>query len=145
MIFNLRRQLNVSFEQILGIRVMKKLGLLTLCLLGSNIANAELFTEGKILCQKIKSCAIVEIDKQQVSPDEKAAIIDLFDNQCVAAVQKYETDLGAAGLNDKAHACLKSLQTQSCTTLIAGTGPVTTPSCTDFENSAKAAGINLGE
>ena len=124
---------------------MKNLLLVSLFLFGAQTANAELVSEGRVLCQKIKSCAIVEIDKQQISPDERAAILDLFDNQCVASVQKYEKDVGAAGLEGKAHACLKSLQAQTCDDLIAGTGPITTPSCTDFETSAKAAGINIGQ
>jgi len=124
---------------------MKKLLLVSLTLLLSQTVQADLVKEGKALCEKIKSCAVAEIDKQQISPDERAAILNVFDTQCIASVQKYEKDVGAAGLEGKAHACLDSLQAQSCNTLIAGNGPVTTPTCTDFENSAKAAGINLGE
>lgn len=114
-------------------------------LLLSQTANADLVNEGQALCSKIKSCAVVEIDKQQISPDERAAILSIFDNQCVASVQKYEKDVASAGLEGKAHACLKSLQAQSCATLVGGNEAVTTPVCTDFENSAKAAGINLGQ
>jgi len=124
---------------------MKKLLLISLTLLLSQTAKADLVDEGQILCTKIKSCAVAEIDKQQISPNEKAAILNVFDTQCIASVQKYEKDVDAAGLGGKAHACLKSLQAQSCQALIQGTGPITTPPCTDFENSAKAAGINLGK
>lgn len=124
---------------------MKKILLISLTLLLSQTAQADLVKEGKVLCEKIKSCAVVEIDKQQISPDERAAIMNVFDTQCIASVQKYEKDVGAAGLESKAQACLESLQAQSCNALIAGTGPLTTPVCTDFENSAKAAGINLDQ
>ena len=124
---------------------MKKLLLISLTLFLSQTAQADLVKEGKVLCAKIKSCAASEIDKQQISPDERAAILGVFDTQCISSVQKYEKDVGAAGLEGKAHACLDSLQAQSCDALINGNGPVTTPTCTDFENSAKAAGINLGQ
>ena len=43
----------------------------------------------------------------------------------------------------KAKACLASLTNLSCDSLTAGTGPVKTPTCTDFENAAKEAGIDL--
>jgi len=124
---------------------MKKLLLVSLALLLSQTAQADLVKEGKALCDKIKSCATVEIDKQQISPNEKEAILSVFDNQCIASVQKYENDVGAAGLEGKAQACLDSLQAQSCGALLQGSGPITTPACTDFETSAKAAGINLGQ
>jgi len=124
---------------------MKKLLLISLTLLLSQTVQADLVKEGAALCSKIKSCAVSEIDQQQISPDEKEAILNLFDTQCVESVKKYEKDVGAAGLEGKAHACLDSLQAQTCETLTQGTGPITTPSCTDFENSAKAAGIDIGQ
>ena len=123
--------------------IMKKLNLFLCVFLFSVTAQADLKQDGAKLCQKIKSCAVIEIDKQPISPDEKAAILNIFDTQCVQSVQKYETDLGSAGLEGKAKACLASLTNLSCTELTAGTGPVKTPTCTDFENSAKEAGIDL--
>ena len=124
---------------------MKKLSLLLLTLLFSVTANADLKQNGAKLCKKIKSCAAVEISKQQISPDERDAILNIFDTQCIQSVQKYEDDLGNAGLESKAKSCLTSLTDLSCEALISGSGPLTTNVCTDFENSAKAAGINLGQ
>jgi len=123
---------------------MKKIIFFTYILLFSSMANADLVQEGKTLCSKIKSCAFEQIDQESLSQPEKDAILGIFDNQCLASVRKYETDLDNAGLEDQAHACLKSLQAQSCDILV-GSQQVTTPVCTKFENDAKAAGITLGQ
>jgi len=123
---------------------MKKAIIFVSALLASNVVNADLVQEGKALCSKIKSCAIVQIDQENLSQEQKDAILGIFDNQCIASVRKYETDLGNAGLQDQAHACLKSLQALTCDTLVGGQ-QVSTPVCTEFENSAKAAGITLGQ
>lgn len=123
---------------------MRKFILFTLLLLASSTVSADLVDEGQALCAKIKSCAIVKINQETISQQEKDAILSIFDNQCIASVQKYETDLGTAGLKEQANACLKSLQAQSCKTLVGGQ-QVTTPVCTEFENAAKAAGITLGQ
>lgn len=124
---------------------MKKIISLVFVLLFASNANADLIKEGRTLCAKIKSCAAVEIDKQNLPTEERNALLSLFDTQCLSSVQKYETDLGSAGLELQARSCLTSLTEKSCATLIGGTEPVTTPVCTEFENAAKAAGITLGQ
>jgi len=124
---------------------MKKLSLLLFTLLFTASASADLKKDGEKLCTKIKSCASIAIDQQAISPDEKVAILGVIDSQCLSSVQKYEKDLGSAGLEGKAKACLTSLSSLSCDSLMNGSGPLTTTVCTDFENSAKAAGINLGQ
>ena len=125
---------------------MKKLVLLSSLLLVTFTAKADLVEDGQKLCAKIKSCAAVELNTQAgMSQEEKDAVLGIFDTQCLASVRKYESDLGSAGLEGKAHNCLVSLTEQSCETLLGGTGPVTTPVCTDFEKSAIEAGINLGQ
>lgn len=124
---------------------MKNLSLFLFTLLFTVSANADLKQDGAKLCQKIKSCAAVEIEKQAISPDERDAILNIFDTQCIESVQKYEKDLGTAGLEGKAKACLASLTDLTCESLVSGSGPLTTTVCTDFENSAKAAGIILGQ
>lgn len=124
---------------------MKKIISLAFVLLLASNASADLRKGGEVLCAKIKSCAEVAIDKENLSSEEREVILSVFDKPCLASVQKYETDLGAAGLELKARSCLKSLTEKSCAILISGTEPVTTPVCTEFENAAKAAGITLGE
>lgn len=124
---------------------MKKLSLFLFTFLFTVTASADLKQDGAKLCKKIKSCAAAEIEKQPISPDERDAILNIFDTQCIQSVQKYEDALGSAGLESKAKSCLTSLTNLTCDSLISGSGPLTTPVCTDFENSAKAAGINLGQ
>jgi len=124
---------------------MKKLISLILISFVVSTAHADLAQDGQALCSKIKSCVVTQLEKETLTAEQKAVALGLFDNQCVASVRKYEVALGSAGLEDKARSCLESLTAQNCSALLGGTGPLTTPSCTDFEKSAIEAGINLSQ
>ena len=126
---------------------MRKKLLLLLTLLLPLSANADLNDDARALCGKIKSCAVIELNKQLLSPDEKSAILGIYGEPCIASVNKNEKAIVSAGLENQAKACLNSLETQSCSVLLdsSGKGAVTTPVCTEFEGAAKAAGINLGQ
>jgi len=124
---------------------MKKLALFASLMVINTASHADLKKHGEALCSKIKSCALVEINKQNLPQEGKDAIISIFDTQCVNSVRKYEVDLGNAGLQEKAKKCLVSLQAQNCDTLMNAAEPVSTPQCDDFETLAKKAGIDVSK
>lgn len=109
------------------------------------IANADLKEDTLALCDKIKSCVLEQVDQETLPPQVKEMMNGLFLEQCEQIVKTYERDLNDAGLEDKAHACLTSLQEQSCSALLSGQDSVKTPQCEDFEAAADAAGIELNQ
>ena len=96
---------------------------------------ADLKQESAQFCTKIKSCALAELEGQDIPADLREmatsamegmchSISDEFDNE---QIQEYEE------LSQKAASCMNSMSSLSCDVLM--NGEMETPACTDFEKS----------
>ncbi|MBT8115050.1 MAG: hypothetical protein KJP04_06705 [Arenicella sp.] len=115
---------------------------LILCVL-SVPAVAELDQATARMCEKIKTCSLAEIEKQDLPAEMAAMMTAMFDGMCVTWVKPFAQTLGDAGLEKKAEACIDSMVAQSCETLMQSEGDFTSPECEEFQQAADDAGVDL--
>ena len=88
------------------------------------------------LCDKIKSCALAELEGEDMPADMKSMVISSMDGMCAAMATEFNNDSfdDHAALRQQAQACMASLSSLSCPQLMDGaTG---TPECVALEKSA---------
>lgn len=90
------------------------------------------------LCEKIKSCALAELDGQELPADMKAMVISSMDGICAAMSTEFNNDniKEYEELGKQAQACMSSLSSMSCASLMDGEND--TPACKELEKRAEA-------
>lgn len=111
----------------------------------SGSAMADLNGSMDELCQKMKTCALGEVKKQGLPEGMEQMMVGMMEGMCAAWVQPYSAAIGQAGLESKAEACVESVVSQSCATLMTqgDNGPFTSDECKEFEAAADEAGVDL--
>lgn len=111
----------------------------------SSSAMADLDGSMDELCAKMKTCALGEVKKQGLPAGMEQMMVGMMEGMCTAWVQPYSSAIGQAGLEDKAEACVESVVSQSCDSLMAQSqdGPFTSAACKEFEAAADEAGVDL--
>ncbi len=106
------------------------------------IASATSLTEAtNSLCTKIKSCATAQMKQQQLPPAMLQMMTAMLDETCASAISPYANKATNAGLEKKAVACIKSINSLSCSALM-NTSEAETNECKSLERAANEAGIN---
>lgn len=122
---------------------MKKFTMAIMLLMLSTTVSADLDEATVKLCTKIKTCSLAEIEKQNL-PEEMATVMTaMFDGMCQTWVKPYAQTLGNAGLEKKAEACIDSMVSQSCQTLMEAEGEFTSAECEEFKRAADEAGVDF--
>ena len=93
------------------------------------------------LCRKIKSCATAQLEQQDLPPAMLQMMKAMFDETCASMISPYADKATSAGLEKKAIACIESINTLSCTSLMQDSGGETAE-CKTLEAAANAAGID---
>ncbi len=98
------------------------------------IAESEFGSEISALCEKTKSCAIVEMKKSLPANMQEMAL-GMVSQACVSIEQSYaHLENGKhADLVDSATACMKSMSSLSCEELL---DDPETQACKDYEKEA---------
>lgn len=88
------------------------------------------------LCDKIKSCALTELEGEDMPADMKSMVMSSMDGMCVAMATEFNSDSfdAHAELRQQAQACMASLSSLSCPQLM--DGATDTPECVKLEKSA---------
>ena len=107
-----------------------------------NTANADLDQALDDMCDKVKTCSIKEIKGQGLSDDMVTMMSAMFDGMCKSWMNPYANAMGEAGLEEKAEACIDSVVSASCETLMQSEGEFSTDECEAFEK-ADEAGVDL--
>lgn len=122
---------------------MKKLALLFSAALYTATAHASLDESMEELCGKMKTCSLEEIKKQNLGAEMEQMMVGMFDAMCKTWISPYAQTLGQAGLEDKAEACIDSVVSESCESLMAQQGSFNSEECQEFEKAADEAGVDL--
>jgi hypothetical protein len=113
------------------------IAILLLCV--SQIASAGSIEEqSQQLCEKIKSCALTELEGQDMSADMKSMVLSSMDGMCQAMATEFsnESIKEYEDLRQQASVCMTSLSSLSCPQLM--DGATDTPECVALEKSAAA-------
>ncbi len=104
------------------------------------VAESEFRTEISALCEKTKSCAIVEI-KKSIPANMQEMAIGMASQACVSIEQSYAylENKEHADLIDSATACMKSMSSLSCEELL---DDPETQACKDYEKEAEKYNSN---
>ena len=106
------------------------------------IASATSLNEATdTLCRKIKSCASAQLEQQDLPPAMLQMMKAMFNETCASMISPYADKATNAGLEVKAIACIESINTLNCTSLMQNSGAETTE-CKALEAAANEAGIN---
>lgn len=109
----------------------------------SGSAHADLKDRSDEVCKKLKTCAIVELESQGMSPQTIAQMAPLFENMCAPSLERYSLLIAdKPGLEKKAEACLDTIVAVSCEELTKSRGDFKTPECNEFEKASKEYGID---
>lgn len=122
---------------------MKRFIIAIFLLMLSASANADLDGATADLCEKIKTCSLAEIEKQNLPEEMTGIMTAMFDGMCQTWVKPYAETLGNAGLEKKAEACIDSMVSRSCQTLMEAEGEFTSAECEEFKKAADEAGVDL--
>lgn len=107
-------------------------------------AHADMDETMDKMCEKIKSCGVIELKKQGLNEEMQSMMIGMFDGMCKTMFAKHVQTVGQKGLEDKAEACIDSMVEASCDELLSENGDFRTDECDKFEQAAEAAGVDLG-
>ena len=122
----------------LTIKALPLLILLTL----PGIATASSLTEAtNTLCSKIKSCTTAQLKQQQLPPAMLQMMTAMLDESCAKTIAPYADKATNVGLEKKAVACIKSINSLSCNALM-NTSEAETDECKMLEKAANEAGVN---
>lgn len=90
------------------------------------------------LCEKVKSCAVAELEGHEMSADMKTMVMSSMDGMCAAMATEFNNDniKQFEDLRQQAKACMTSLASLSCSQLMDGV--TDTPACIALEKSATA-------
>jgi hypothetical protein len=98
---------------------------------------ADFQSQSLQLCEKIKSCALSELEGQEMSAEMKSMVMSSMDGMCDMMTAQYSEYSGAeqyAELYQQAAACMESLSSLSCSELMEGESR--TPACIELEKRA---------
>ena len=93
------------------------------------------------LCDKIKSCARAQMAQQALPPAMQQMMTAMFEQSCTSIIAPYADQATNAGLEKKAVACIGSINSLSCGTIMTATGSKTAE-CETLESAARQAGID---
>ena len=99
------------------------------------VVSDSLESAGADLCEKVKTCALAEIDKQDMTPEMREMMEPMLENMCVGMRQGMDQVPMDHQLYKPAVACMRSMANLSCTQLQDG-NQVQTPECVKYQEMA---------
>lgn len=117
---------------------MKRFLLIVLFCIGSTANADDMSKASKRICDKVKSCGLAELERQQLPPEMAAMMKGMFEGMCQAMVTPYIIKAEDKGLEKKSLACLDSIEDMSCGELMEGDAEHT-PACKDLQKAVDEA------
>jgi len=118
---------------------MLKIGLpgILLCLITVSSARAEEFAvAAQALCEKVKSCAMEQLQGAELTPEARQMMQPMLDGMC-AQVQGRVGDVATGHpLYKPAAACMQSMNTLTCE-MMQDADQLQTPACEAYEKLAR--------
>ncbi|NOR40797.1 MAG: hypothetical protein GQ537_06290 [Gammaproteobacteria bacterium] len=112
------------------------LSLLFIALLVSSSARADDIADAALgLCEKVKSCAMAQIAKEDLTPEMRQMMQPMLDNMCANMQGKVEAVPSGHAMYAPAVACMRSMEALSCEAMQGE--QVRTPECKTYEKLAR--------
>ena len=110
---------------------------LILAFMSITTVMADIDQQSLQFCEKIKSCALQELDGQELSADMEKMIMSSMDGMCNAMAEEFNSEnaQGYEDLRQETQVCMDSLSSLSCSALM--NGETDTPACIALEKSAE--------
>ena len=96
-------------------------------------AAADEFSDASLaLCEKIKSCAVAQMGKQEMTPEVRQMMQPMLDNMCSNMLASMPEVTKGHDMYGPAMACMSSLEALSCDEMQGGNG-AQTDACEEYE------------
>jgi hypothetical protein len=95
--------------------------------------NAEFQQAYQIACEKMKSCALLKIQQQDLPPEAKTMVTQMMDKTCLQMKDRFSAGLVKNSLFEASVACMRSIGSLSCSQ-IDNAGDDITPECANLKN-----------
>ena len=117
-------------------RNTKYLAILCAALLSASTVADEYSDASLALCEKIKSCALVQMDNQEITPEVRQMMQPMLDSMCTSMLASVPEVAKTHAMYKPAIACMQSLDALSCEEMH-GEANVKTPACMEYEEMAE--------
>lgn len=101
-------------------------------LLPAFVMADELADAAEGLCDSIKSCALEQLAKEDLTPEMRQMMQPMLDNMCVNLQGKVKAVPTGHALYKPAVACMRSMESLSCAEM-QSSDRATTPECAEYE------------
>ncbi len=108
-----------------------------LLLLSFNASAAGLEAETKQFCEKIKTCAMAQIQGEEIPPEMEEMLVPMIDNLCKEMISSVDIAGGNKDLEADAAACMNSMSALSCDAIMSGEAE--TKACVALEKKVEQA------
>lgn len=96
----------------------------------------ELGDAAQALCEKVKSCAIEQMEGQEITPEMRQMMQPMLDGMCAQVRGRVGEVPTGHPMYKPAVACMQSMQSLSCDSM-QDAGQVITPECEEYEKLAR--------
>ncbi|CAA0122689.1 Uncharacterised protein [Halioglobus japonicus] len=100
----------------------------------------ELGDAAQALCEKVKSCAMAQIEGQNIPAETREMMQPMLDGMCTQIRGKVGEVPTGHPLYKPAVACMESMNSLSCENMQEA-GDMITPECEEYEELARDAGV----
>lgn len=108
--------------------------------LALQVSADELTDAAQGLCDSIRSCALENIAKEELTPEVLDIMAPMLDNMCTNMRSKVQEVPVGHGLYEPAVGCMRSLESLTCEQM-QDPEQAATPECREYERLARAAGV----
>jgi hypothetical protein len=106
------------------------------------IARAdELADAAQTLCEKVKSCALAQMEGQELTPETRQMMQPMLDSMCAQVRGKVGEVPTGHSLYAPAVACMQSMNSLTCENM-QDAGDIVTPACEEYENLGRESGAD---
>ena len=117
-------------------------GLFALCFLSAQTVSADDIADAALgLCEKVKSCAMAQIEEEDLTPELRQMMQPMLENMCANMEDKVEAVPAGHPLYAPAIACMRSMEALSCEAM-QDPGHMETPECAAYEKLVRETGDN---
>lgn len=101
----------------------------------------ELADAAQKLCEKVKSCAMAQMEGQELTPETRQMMQPMLDSMCTQVRGRIGEVPTGHPLYQPAVACMQSMNSLTCESM-QDSGDMVTPACEEYESLAREAGAD---
>jgi hypothetical protein len=113
--------------------------LLSMAAAASAVQADELAEAAQVLCEKVKSCAVAQMEGQELTPETRQMMQPMLDNMCSQVRSRVSEVPSTHALYQPAVACMQSMGSLTCEAMQSADEMVT-PACAEYEKLVSESG-----